>query len=102
MILKFALAIFSALAPFSAYAKTVTPPLEISGWIPYWRTATGTADALAHINSFTEINPFGYTVKNDGTLFDAMKIGEEPWTTLIAEAKKRKIRRSEEHTSELQ
>ena len=92
MILKFALAIFLALAPFSAYAKTVTPPLEISGWIPYWRTATGTADALAHIDSFKEINPFGYTVKNDGTLFDAMKIGEEPWTTLIAEAKKRKVR----------
>ena len=41
MILKFALAIFLALAPFSAYAKTVAPPLEISGWIPYWRTATG-------------------------------------------------------------
>ena len=92
MILKFALTIFLALAPFNAYAKTVTPPLEISGWIPYWRTATGTADALAHIDSFTEINPFGYTVKNDGTLFDAMKIGEEPWTTLIAEAKKRKVR----------
>ena len=92
MILKFALAVFLILAPSGAYAKTATPPLEISGWIPYWRTATGTADALAHIDSFKEINPFGYTVKNDGTLFDAMKIGEEPWTTLIAEAKKRKIR----------
>lgn len=92
MIFKFALAMFLLLAPFGAYAKTLVPLLEISGWIPYWRTATGTADALAHIDAFKEINPFGYTVKNDGTLFDALKIGEEPWTMLIAEAKKRKIR----------
>lgn len=68
------------------------PKLEISGWIPYWRKATGTADALLHIDAFTEINPFGYTVKNDGTLADTAKMDEEPWTTLIAEAKKRKIR----------
>ena len=77
MILKFALAIFLALAPFSAYAKTVAPPLEISGWIPYWRTATGTADALAHIDSFKEINPSAYRLKTDGTFLDARKIGED-------------------------
>ena len=66
--------------------------LEVSGWIPYWRKEKGVADALAHIDYFTEINPFGYTVKSDGTLADTAKMGEEPWTTLIAEAKKRKIR----------
>lgn len=69
-----------------------TPALEISGWIPYWRKATGTTEALAHLNTFKEINPFGYTMKNDGTLFDAMKIDEEPWPTLIAAAKAKKIR----------
>ncbi len=66
--------------------------LEISGWIPYWRTATGTADALAHIDSFTEINPFGYTVKNDGTVVDTAKLGEEPWTTLFAAARTKKVK----------
>lgn len=78
--------------PKTVVKKPVVPPLEVSGWIPYWRTATGTATALAHLDAFTEINPFGYTMKNDGTLYDAMKIDEEPWTTLIAEAKKKKIR----------
>ncbi len=76
-------------------AKPKTPakvPLEISGWIPYWRTATGTAEALEHLDTFKEINPFGYTVKNDGTLVDTAKIDEEPWTALIAKAKERKIR----------
>lgn len=82
----------------TAKAKVVTkkpapvPFFEISGWVPYWRKATGTTEALAHIDTFREINPFGYTVKNDGTLFDAAKIDEEPWTTLIAQARSKKIR----------
>jgi spore germination protein YaaH len=66
--------------------------LEISGWIPYWRAATGTQEALLHLGSFKEINPFGYTVKQDGTLFDAMKIDEEPWPSLISAAKSKKVR----------
>ncbi|MDB5224941.1 MAG: hypothetical protein JWO43_563, partial [Candidatus Adlerbacteria bacterium] len=73
-------------------AATTVLPLEVSGWIPYWRTATGTADALAHISAFTTINPFGYTIKNDGTLYDAMKINQEPWSSLIATAKLKKVR----------
>ncbi len=73
--------------------KTViTPPLEISGWIPYWREASGTAEALAHIASFTEISPFGFTVKQDGTLFDPMKINSDPWPALIATAKSHKVK----------
>ncbi|MFA4890674.1 MAG: glycosyl hydrolase family 18 protein [Candidatus Paceibacterota bacterium] len=90
MKLIFIFAIF--LAAHSASAATKVAPLEISGWIPYWRAATGTQEALLHLDKFTEINPFGYTMKNDGALNDAMNIGEEPWTTLIAEAKKKKVR----------
>lgn len=74
-------------------ASAATPAsLEISGWIPYWRTATGTAEALVNLDTFKEINPFGYTVKINGQLFDPMNIDEEPWTTLIKEAKAKKIR----------
>ena len=68
------------------------PPLEISGWIPYWRKATGTEETLAHIDTFKEINPFGYTMKQDGTIFDAMKIDEEPWPALISAARAKKVR----------
>lgn len=65
---------------------------EIGGWIPYWRTATGTSDVLPHLSNMTEISPFGYTMKTSGTLFDAAKLGEEPWTSFIAEAKRKKVR----------
>ncbi len=65
---------------------------EVSGWIPYWRTATGTADALTHLQDFTEINPFVYTIKSDGTLVDNGKLDQEPWVSFIAAAKAQKVR----------
>ena len=48
-----------ALMPLSASAATIAKPFEISGWIPYWRAATGTADIMPYLDRFTEVNPFG-------------------------------------------
>ncbi len=78
----------STVAPTSTKAR----PFEISGWIPYWRTATGTADVLPHIAQFTEINPFGYTVKQNGSLYDAAKIDQGAWDKLFVEARATKVR----------
>jgi len=88
---------FSGLIPGAAYAKIAAPVLkppvfEISGWIPYWRTATGTVDALIHLDTFTEINPFGYTVATNGDLFDAMNVDSVYWQTLMNAAHAKKIR----------
>lgn len=76
------------LVPVHAHAAS----FEVSGWIPYWRSATGTADALQHLDTFTEINPFVYTIKSDGTLVDNGKLDEEPWVSFIAAAKAKKVR----------
>lgn len=73
-------------------AQAATAPLEVSGWLPYWRSATSTADAKAHLSQLKEINPFGYSIKTDGSLHDNMGLQEEPWASLIAEAKKNKVR----------
>ncbi|MDP3784783.1 MAG: glycosyl hydrolase family 18 protein [bacterium] len=73
----------------SAHAAT---KLEISGWIPYWRKATGTAEAISRLDTFKEINPFGYSVKNNGTLADTAKLDEEPWVSLIVAARAKKVR----------
>jgi len=99
--------VFFLYIPIPAHAQS--KPFEVSGWIPYWRVATGTADTLQHLDTFTEINPFGYTVKNDGTLFDAAKLAPtlvststasgtttisvpSDWAPLIAAAHAKKIR----------
>jgi spore germination protein YaaH len=81
-----------AFVPAPASAATWSAPFEISGWLPYWRAATSTKETLAHLDTFKEVNPFGYTVQNDGRLWDAAAISVEPWTTLRAEAKKKNIR----------
>ena len=65
---------------------------EFSGWIPYWRSATGTQDVLPHLSQLTSVMPFGYTMKSDGTLVDSAHLSEEPWKSFIATAKKNKVR----------
>ncbi|MEK7531111.1 MAG: glycosyl hydrolase family 18 protein [Patescibacteria group bacterium] len=76
------------LSPSTVFAAS----LEVSGWIPYWRAATGIADVSAHLDQITEINPFGYSVKSNGTLADTLAIEKAPWPALIADAKKKKVR----------
>ncbi|HWO07372.1 MAG TPA: glycosyl hydrolase family 18 protein [Candidatus Paceibacterota bacterium] len=81
-----------AFMPLHADAAVISKPFEISGWIPYWRAATGTADIMPHLETFTEVNPFGYTVTENGNLNDAALILMEPWTTLQKEAKAKGVR----------
>jgi spore germination protein YaaH len=78
--------------PSSASAAQWSSPFEISGWIPYWRAATGTADVLPHLAQLKEINPFGYTVTEEGRLNVAAVLSQEPWTTLRAQAKQQNVR----------
>ncbi len=65
---------------------------EVTGWIPYWRAEKGVADTLPHLDLLTEINPFVYTLKSDGTIVDNSNMQAEPWTTLIAEARKKNVK----------
>lgn len=79
------------LLPAAADAA-MTKPFEVSGWIPYWRAATGTVDTLPNLDTLTEVNPFVYTLKSDGTLLDNGALDQEPWLTLRAQAKAKNIR----------
>ncbi|MBI2109205.1 MAG: peptidoglycan-binding protein [Parcubacteria group bacterium] len=76
----------------SALTPRATGAFEFSGWIPYWRSATGTADVLPHLSQLTSVMPFGYSVKNDGTLADTARLSEEPWVSFIAQARRQKVR----------
>ncbi|MDP2676933.1 MAG: glycosyl hydrolase family 18 protein [bacterium] len=82
--------------PANLNPTTATPravgSFEFSGWIPYWRSATGTQDVLPHLSQLTSVMPFGYTVKSDGTLADTARLTEEPWASFIKTAKENKVR----------
>ena len=84
------------LLPNSALAVAKVPSLEVSGWIPYWRVATGTADVLPHLSQLTSVMPFGYIVQNDGSLSDAFGLEDitatSTVTMFVTAVKKAKVR----------
>ncbi len=81
----FLLAVFFFAPLFSVYAQA--GDFQVSGWIPYWQKTDGIKDARNHLDVFTEINPFGYSVHTDGTLNDLAGIKKSPWTTLFRKAR---------------
>lgn len=96
------MAVFVLSMPLSAFAATSksssnsssrsVSKLEVTGWIPYWRTAQGTEDAADHIGQFTEVNPFAYSVRTDGTLVDTAKVSQDDWEDLFDEARDEDVR----------
>ncbi|MDB5265861.1 MAG: Chitinase [Parcubacteria group bacterium] len=65
---------------------------EVSGWIPYWAEAKAVADVTPHLSELTEINPFGFSVKTDGTLADTLTIEDPTWQALIVQARAQNVR----------
>lgn len=96
-ILGFAAFALAAL-PSPADAAAKAPAFEVTGWIPYWRVATGTADVLPRLSTFSALMPFGYIVQNDGSFYDAYGLGSLTSSTsplslaLTASAKHAKVK----------
>lgn len=61
-------------------------------WIPYWRKEEGASTTLANLDKVTQISPFAYELQNNGEIRNVLKIEDEPWKTLIVEAKKKNIK----------
>ncbi|HVU80032.1 MAG TPA: glycosyl hydrolase family 18 protein, partial [Candidatus Paceibacterota bacterium] len=78
--------------PGAAHAAPLKSTLEVSGWIPYWRAATGTQDVIPRISSLTTVHPFGYIVTQDGVVSDPTGFADEPWKSLRAAAKQNGVR----------
>jgi spore germination protein YaaH len=87
--LVFILLSAALITPASAHAAAA--PLQVSGWIPYWRIEAGTADAMKHLDTLTNINPFGFTVKSDGKLADTADLRDSNWQRLFKAARKKGI-----------
>ena len=68
------------------------PTFDKAVWIPYWRKTEGASSTLLNLNKLTQISPFAFELQEDGSIKNALKFEEEPWTTLIREAKKKKIK----------
>ena len=72
--------------------RAATGKFEISGWVPDWRAASGTADVMPHLDRFTSVMPFGFTMSADGHVLDNAHLDREPWLSFIAAAKAKGVR----------
>jgi spore germination protein YaaH len=77
---------------FSYFDSAFASTFDIAVWIPYWQKTAGASSTLANLNKVTQISPFAFELQTDYTIKNVLKINEEPWTTLIVEAKKIKIK----------
>lgn len=75
-----------------SFETAVAATFEKAAWIPYWRKTEGASTTLANLNTLTQISPFAFELQADGSIKNALKVDEEPWLSLIAEAKKKKIK----------
>ncbi len=73
-------------------APLKTSSFEVSGWIPYWRGELGTKEVTPNLHAVTTVNPFGYTVNEEGVLQDEMGVRDDPWASFITAAKKANVR----------
>jgi spore germination protein YaaH len=80
------------LVPALTFAAPVKSTLEVSGWLPYWRVASSTADTAKNLQYVTTVHPFGYFVQKDGTVANTARLNEEPWTEFLADARAKKVR----------
>ncbi len=78
---------------FSFFETTfAVTAFEKAVWIPYWRKTEGASTTLQNISKLTQISPFAFELQQDGTIKNALKFEEEPWSTLMVEAKNRKVK----------
>ena len=90
---RFGMLIFTVLVCLPATAVAADPvTFEVTGWMPYWRSQKAINDVTPNLDKITEINPFVYTLKKDGTIVDNGKLDEEPWLSFLKLAKEKNVR----------
>lgn len=73
--------------PGTTFASSSSSDIEVSGWVPYWVGTTGTTAAINHMDTFSMINPFTYTLKTDGTPYANADLKKGVWDDMLDEAK---------------
>jgi len=57
----------AAVLPAPALAATnATPRRIVTGWLPYWSSASSTASVVANADLFTDVSPFWYSAQGTG------------------------------------
>lgn len=65
------------LASFPLTAMGAT--LKYAAWLPFWKKQEGMQDFALRMEKFSEISPFSYEVRADGSLIDSLKMTTGFW-----------------------
>lgn len=87
---RYLVSLFFIAIVFGAYPLSAKA-FEVSGWIPYWSIEGGTKAARSNVTSFTELNPFAYSVRSNGTLSDTAGLTKSSWKRLFSDARKQGV-----------
>lgn len=75
---------FALMPSASVYAA----PLEISGWVPYWRGDAGTKSARKNLDALSVVHPFAYAITSSGGVKDLAGLSKNPWKRMIRDARR--------------
>lgn len=89
---KFCTATFFLLFFFGTTVLTHAAPLEVSGWIPYWKFKEGSLSAKKNFDKINQIYPFAFSVKLDGTLKDLANLKSKDATKFLKSARANDIK----------
>lgn len=81
-----------ALVAAMALPTHMASALEVSAWLPYWRSQKSVDSITPQMQQFTEVNPFVYTVKSDGSLNTESPLSNPEWVALRAQAAAQGVR----------
>ena len=77
--------LFFGCIALSSYS--LTKPLMIGAWVPYWHPETGSESARAHSGMLGQISPFALDVDKHGCIINHMTKKEQTWKELSAHFK---------------
>lgn len=66
--------------------------LEFSVWVPYWKKTAASAETKNNLSQLYSVSPFSFEMTSEGKIRDAMKIKEEPWTSMLQAARNQKVK----------
>ncbi len=79
------LALVSILIPLISTAAS----LKYAAWMPFWKKQPGAQEIATQLDKFSEISPFSYEVRSDGSLKDSVDMGGgflPAWTQALRDA----------------
>lgn len=84
---KAIVAVLLGISVFPYPPQASAAAFKYAAWLPFWKKQSGALEIALNLEKFSEISPFSYEVRADGTLIDSLKLDEGFWPGWLAAAR---------------